>query len=230
MTTANNPRQLLAAIGVQFSEEVTAEHFKIADIERALIEGARAIANGDLRIVNPLFTWIQKNGEYVNVERLKKFVKSDPNPHQIFWIHALAFFGMSLGQTRWKILGDVQKIPRCLKNNNQDPVEALVDARFLQKLKGEADWSKETGFVLAKTSIQTASKYSLDKLSLAKVSLPFRNRLLFGPNWRADIATAISNGAKSAKEVRQLTGCSHEPAHRIFSELMLFKEVIPEQY
>lgn len=225
MNSLLNARKLLAAIGVQFSEDVSANDYKNADIERALIAGSIAIEQGDLRVVNPLFTWIEKNGEFVNVERLKKIMKSHTDPEKIVWVYAMAFFGISHRQSRWKILANVQTQPKFLKNRHEDPLEALEDAKTLQKLKGEPEWSKKTGFILANTSIQTSSKFALDKVALAKISMPFRNRLLFGPNWRADIATAIGNGAKSAKEICALTSCSHEPAHRVLSELTLLKQV-----
>lgn len=129
MNSHLNPRKLLAAIGVQFSEDVSANDYKNADIERALIAGSIAIEEGDLRVVNPLFTWIEKNGEFVNVERLKKIMKSHTDPQQIEWVYAMAFFGISHRQSRWKILATVQTKPKCLKNPHEDPLEALKDAK-----------------------------------------------------------------------------------------------------
>ena len=219
MGSLSNPRKLLAAIGVQFDEKVDAESFRTADIEQALLEGARAVFKGDLRVTNPLFTWVEKNGEYINTERLKKLLKADSQPESLVWIHALAFFGLSLGQHRWKILAAPQKSAVALRNTFQTSEEALEDARTLQRIKGELHWAQETGFTLASTSIRTSSKYALDTEPLAKLCPPFGNRLLFGPNWRADIVSAIQNGARTPKEVRLRTGCSQEPANRILREM-----------
>jgi hypothetical protein len=224
MARFNKVRKQLAAIGVQFTEEVSELEYETADIEMALIEGAKAIFQGDLRVTNPIFSWIEKHGEYVNMERLKKLFKKDLQKEQIVWLHAFAFFGMHKGQTKWKILAKRQETSITLHNVDEPTLEAIADMRQLQRIKGELEWSKGTGFVLAETSIKPAPKYALGKEQLAKLSLPFRNRLIFGANWRADIITAIQNGAKSPAEVSKRIDCSYEPAHRVFCDVQIGME------
>jgi hypothetical protein len=53
---------------------------------------------------------------------------------------------------------------------------------------------------------------------LLKINLQFRNRLIYGANWRADIITAIQMGIDNPNKIKELIGCSYEPANRIFKE------------
>ena len=56
---------------------------------------------------------------------------------------------------------------------------------------------------------------------LIQKNLQYRNRLLFGASWRADIITAIQMGMKTPYEISKKIGCSYEPAYRIFKEYAL---------
>jgi hypothetical protein len=53
---------------------------------------------------------------------------------------------------------------------------------------------------------------------LVKVNQQYRNRYLYGPNWRADIITAIESGLTSPTQIMRRVGCSYEPAHRVWRE------------
>ena len=49
--------------------------------------------------------------------------------------------------------------------------------------------------------------------------LAYKNRLIYGAQWRADIITAIERGAKTPIEISRMCGASYEPCHRVLSEL-----------
>ena len=56
-------------------------------------------------------------------------------------------------------------------------------------------------------------------MDLIKPKQQYRNRLIYGAQWKADINTAIENGARLPAEGSCATGASYEPCHRVFSEL-----------
>lgn len=65
---------------------------------------------------------------------------------------------------------------------------------------------------------------SLDRLT--KGNIYFKNRLLFGCNWRADIISCIQMGLKNPSQIKRRLNCSYETAHRVFSDYSKFREVM----
>ena len=77
--------------------------------------------------------------------------------------------------------------------------------------------------LIAEGSLRIREDDVLPPAVLAKKNKQYRNRLLYGPSWRADIITAIENGAKNPTEISKSIGCSYEPAYRVFTEYSLAK-------
>jgi len=74
-------------------------------------------------------------------------------------------------------------------------------------------------FSLRKGGIQTDVKYTLSRSQIAKIHKQYRNRLIYGAQYRADIITATQIGATTIKDVVRLIGVSREPAGRVLAEL-----------
>ena len=53
---------------------------------------------------------------------------------------------------------------------------------------------------------------------LAQRNPQYRNRLIIGPNWRADIITEIERGAKNPNQISKKLNCSYESAHRVWND------------
>jgi predicted transcriptional regulator len=63
------------------------------------------------------------------------------------------------------------------------------------------------------------NKWTLTRKSVAAINVQYRNRLLYGADWRADVITAIQMGATRPATIVKWIGISYEPAHRIFEDL-----------
>lgn len=206
----------LSAIGCN----ITAKHIprKLScsiEIEETLLEASIAIqTNHDSRILGLLLSWVSAHGEIINMERLKKLVSSAEQSHRkIHWIYLLAHFGLNCGQSRWRIIQ--KRLPQGFELANED----LDFAKQRVLFKGIEPWAEGTGFVIAKRSEAIDSKFVLNSSQIAKQNTWFRNRLIFGSSWRADIITAMMFGAKNAYSASKQIGCSYEPAHRVFKEI-----------
>jgi hypothetical protein len=214
MQNSDTVRKKLAAIGISFAIE-TKNTEKNVDIEEALILSAQILGEGgDAQIFTPLLSWIMIHGEYVNVERLAKLKLAFEKDHMpLPWISAFSFFGKFCGQTRWKLLCKPVAANSCLGD--------LELEKSRVEMRGAAAWSLNSGFLVSKTSAIPDPKYVLHPSQLARSCHQYRNRLLFGANWRADVIWAIENGAKSPIEISRRTGASYETARRIFREWSL---------
>lgn len=51
----------------------------------------------------------------------------------------------------------------------------------------------------------------------------FKNRVLFGCNWRADIISCIEFGFANPSQIKKRLNCSYETAHRVFNDYVLYK-------
>lgn len=215
MTRLDLALEMLTAIGIAFSVRVPSNVQRNADIEETLIAASCVLSQGEgERILGPLLSWIWIHGERVNMERLRKLMKSHTGSSQeLQWIGAFAHFGASCGQTRWKLL----------KSSPSEEVShvGVEAARRIIAIKGEESWSRGTGFLIPSRSAVVSDKNVLSPAQLARACPQYRNRLIFGTSWRADIATAIGQGAKTPTEAARLSGSSYEPAHRVLQELRL---------
>ena len=56
-------------------------------------------------------------------------------------------------------------------------------------------------------------------MDLTELYHQYRNHLLYGAQWKADIITAIESIARTPAEASRATGARYDPCDRVFSEL-----------
>ena len=193
----------LAAIGLNVSHEGEIPPF--TDIETTLISALKHIPD-DRRILGLLLSWIKCHGGKVNIERLSKLIGKDPPE----WLGLLAAFAVFQKQHRWKKL--LFRPKNLLANGS------IESNKGRAKFKGEEEWAKGSGYLIPKGSESISEKYVLSPAQLAKVNRHYKNKLLYGANWRADIATAIEMGAENPYQAAKMCHCSYEPAHRVYKD------------
>ncbi|MBK7962773.1 MAG: hypothetical protein IPK04_17205 [Bdellovibrionales bacterium] len=202
--------QKLNYIGVQISipQKVIFPNHQWIDIENTLHEATMEVAQ-DSRLFSLLCSWVSVHGDYVIIEKLMKLQKKKNSP----WLSALAVFALNMGFHQWKSLIKKQQGPLALVSTDL----ALSSI----SIKGEEPNFKRNGFLVPKGMIRIRSLDTQTPERLVKKNLQYRNRLLFGASWRADIVTAIEMGMKTPYQIAKTLGCSYEPAHRIFKEYSL---------
>jgi hypothetical protein len=52
----------------------------------------------------------------------------------------------------------------------------------------------------------------------------YKNRYLYGTNYRADIITAIETGAGNRHKISKGLGCAYESVFRVYKEYELWKQ------
>jgi len=197
--------QKLNYIGLQIVVQKRANQSTWIDIENTIYEACFEITQ-DSRIFPLLCSWISVHGDYVIIEKLMKLQKKKNSP----WLAALAICAFNLGFHQWKRLIKKQKGLHALVGNDL--------AMSSISLKGNEPNYKKNGFLIPKGTIRIRASDAQTSQRLVKVNSQYRNRLLFGASWRADIITAIEMGMKTPYQIAKTLGCSYEPAHRIFKE------------
>ena len=192
----------LARIGFRISsKDIDNDTKDYVDLEETIIR-ALYEAKTDGRLLSLIFSWQKIFGEYLITEKFFKVrdryeIKSGAN----HLINAFCAYSLHIGLHKYKT---VQFL--------------LREAPAAIKASGAVPWLKEINilcpnshFILKEESIMTVKE-------LVKFNLQFRNRLLYGANWRADIITSIQSGAKNPSQIKKIIGCSYEPANRIFKQ------------
>lgn len=198
----------LSYIGIQLSRIQTDKTTQWIDLEKTLHEATLEIPQ-DGRLFSLLCSWVSIHGDYVIIEKLMKLQKKSPS----IWLVALAICAANMGFHKWKRLIKKQKSLLALVHTDL----ALSSI----SLKGEEPNFRKNGFLIPRGSIRIRSSDVLTSEYLVKKNSQYRNRLLFGACWRADIITAIEVGIKTPYQIAKILGCSYEPAHRIFKEYNL---------
>jgi hypothetical protein len=186
------------------------------DIESTLVDAAY-LAQEDGRIRSLLFTWFSVHADRVIVEKFFKLankVKLERGSNPI--VNALAVFCAINGHHRYR--KHIEKLPE-----NEFLIPRTETESFARIQGYKEEWLKY-GIKVPKKLIRIREEDVLNITELSKQNLQFKNRLLVGASWRADIITAIEWGAKSPAEIRRKIGCSYEPAHRVFHEYQLYLE------
>jgi hypothetical protein len=188
-----------------------------ADIEETLVEGAVDLGRGgDLKLLGPLLSWVAVHGSAVIIEKLVKMLRGrQASGDDIEFIGLLAAMALEHGHKRWSIIAE-RFAPDAARPRHVGPVDL---SEPLLRLKGEEDWSKGSGFLVPKGSAAINQKWVLSRSALAKQHRQYRNRLIYGAQWRADIITAYELGASTPAEASRMTGASYEPCYRVKSEL-----------
>jgi hypothetical protein len=207
----------LAAIGfrIHFSEP----DFKLkdltlleeADIEETLIRAAYE-ARVDFRILSILLTWITVHADYVIVEKFAKKRLAFEKPLGMNRVlDLMAAQAVASGSHKWK------KLLRTSPRRPEIPVDPeLLEASI--QYQGADEQLKKHGILVPKKLLRIREEDVLTSTELSRLNSQYRNRLLYGASWRADIIAAIEAGVKNANQISRLLGCSYEPAYRVFRD------------
>ena len=178
------------------------------DIEETLIK-ALYEARSDGRLLSLIFSWQDVNGQYLITE---KFFKLRDRYQKILGanhlINAFCAYSVFIGLHKYK-KGSIR-----LKKETF----LLRESPVAVKSSGAVIWLKEINILCPNSHFTLKPESIMSPKELIKNNLQFRNRLIYGANWRSDIITAIQMGVENPSKIKELLGCSYEPANRIYKE------------
>ena len=184
------------------------------DIERDLIE-IIIEAKVDYRVLGLLNLWFQKHADVIIIEKFYKIIsKSDDLTDEDSLLNYLIASAISTKHNKWK---------RCLKASPRKPIYP-IDPENLKaaiKIKGKDEVMAKLGILVPNDFLKTRNEKIYDQEYLAKYNKQYRNRLIIGPNWRADIITAIELGLENPFKISTTLGCGYESAYRVMKEYQI---------
>lgn len=201
----------LSKIGFRISSSDMADSADFVDLEDTIIK-ALYEAREDGRLLSLIFSWQKLNGEYLITE---KFFKIRDRYQKILGqnhlINAFCAYSVHLGLHKYK--------KGAVKLKNEQFLQREAPAAI--KSSGAVPWLKDINILCPNSHFVLKEESVMTPHELVKQSLQFRNRLMYGANWRADIITAIQMGIENPSQIKELIGCSYEPANRIFKQYLM---------
>ena len=113
------------------------------------------------------------------------------------------------------------------KKASKAPSKILTLAAEIKQSHFDREFEK---FGLKISQVNPVDNKKIAKIeNLIKSNIFFKNRLIFGCNWRADVISCISLGFKNPTEIKNRLHCSYETAHRVFADYTLYYTLLSEE-
>ena len=209
----------LSSIGFRVSHGLksTQKQNSSIDIESVLVKSLFYM-DLDGRLFSLVVSWLDVHGSHLVFDKfLKKYKKeSRERGEKSPWFNAVCSF-----------MSKVKKDHRFSKHTSRlakDHHFGGRDQSSLIALKGEIDWLSEVGIKMARTSLRLRRSDIESIDDLISKNLQYRNRFIFGANWRSEIITKIQQGNCStpASIAREL-GISRSRVGSVFGDYMKLK-------
>lgn len=216
--TSISTDSLLKGIGCNMVGSLPRQFFP----EECLIElSNRALS--DFKTVSLLLGALKTHADLIHPEILLKFLQRCNKSAQTNVLGALIF---KLDDRRFQKIINYCKDQKHI-HKNENPAKELVLAAKIGQSKYDSHFSK-FGIEISELPLPDPKKISsLERLT--KSNTYFKNRILFGCNWRADVISCIQLGSTNPSQVKDRLHCSYETAHRIFNDYSVFKSVFSDR-
>lgn len=217
MSNINELFRDLEAIGFRVTYSSVPKLSEEPDIERTIVKSLYHI-DEEGRLLGLIITWLKIHGTHLMADKLfKEYDTAKEYLGETPWFSGICSFMYSQKDHRFK--KGVVKLKKVHHLGNRDQSSLI-------KLKGAIDFLEVVGILAAESSlrIRESDIFSVDEL--VKANRQYRNRYIFGANWRAEIITSIQNGAQNPNQVSKLLGIARSRVGIVFKEYSLIKKYI----
>jgi hypothetical protein len=216
MKTQDVLRDELAALGIAFVTGNQALSLE-PDPERTFLKSISEW-NTDRKILKLFLAWMESYGDLFHVERLRSL--AEPlSAVELAWLGGFASFQVSKKDLRW------QAIEKYCTSRLGNPMPRFVTSNLdvLQaERKGKDPHFEKFGLIFPLLESSDQKKIYLRETTI-KRNAWLRLRLLFGSNFRADMAYLfLRQKVTNAFQAEKFLGCSRETAYRLWKA---FQEV-----
>lgn len=202
----------MAGIGMNFAVEPNPK----ANVEDTLLYASElGMDEGDLRVLSMLTQWFGLHHGYINADRLVRVVLSHGSERvRAFW-SAMASWAEKDRRFR-----------RLVVEEGEAPVALLpVGTEFQIGRRGEDQRFVGSRLRVPAGTLRERSSDVLSPGALARLHRGYRNRVIMGPSWRADLWTALEREPElSAAEAARRAYCSFATAWQVVQDFQLVAE------
>jgi hypothetical protein len=199
----------MVGIGMHFAAEGRPD----ADIEATLVHAsALGMDEGDLRVLAVLTTWLGVHHAHINAERLVRMVETHPSERVRAYWAAVA---------RW--LKKDRRLGRLGGGRRGAPFDLLPTGTALQiARRGEDPRFAGSRLRVPQGALRDRPEDVLPPEALVWRHAGYRNRVMMGPSFRADVWTVLAQAPDlSVAEVARRASCSFATAWQAVQDYRL---------
>lgn len=202
----------MVGIGMNFAAEANPS----APIEETLVHATEiGMDEHDLRVLAVLTTWLGVHHRYINADRLVRCVSEHPSDRVGAYWAAIA---------HW--LSKDRRFARLAKLHDTPPVDLLpVGTDFQIARRGEDQRFSDSVLRVPAGTLRDRQNDVLSPEVLACRHESYRNRVLMGPTWRADVWTVLEDESDlSVAEAARRASCSFATAWQVVQDFRLLRD------
>ncbi|MFT4705642.1 MAG: hypothetical protein ACI81R_003353 [Bradymonadia bacterium] len=203
----------MASIGLNFASAMDSQ----ADIEGTLVHAsALGMDDDDLRVLSVLTTWLGVHQAYINADRLVRCVREHPSSRvHAYWAAV----------SHW--LRNDRRFARLADSFDGNAVDLLpVGTEFQLARRGEDPRFSGSALRLPAGTLRDRVVDVVSPERLVRRHAGYRNRVLIGPTWRADVWTVLeADPDLSVAEAARRAGSSFASAWTAARDFRLCRDV-----
>jgi hypothetical protein len=202
----------MVGIGMKFAAEPRVD----ADIERTLLHASElGMLEGDLRVLSLLTTWMGVHHARMNADRLVRLVGEDVAQRVRAYWSAVAVW-----------LGKDRRLARLVKAYAGAPVDLLPTGNAFQLARrGSDERFAGSNLRVPRGTLRDRPDDVLTPEALVLRHAGYRNRVLMGPTWRADVWTVLEREPQLAvAEAARRASCSFATAWQAAQDFRLLRQ------
>jgi hypothetical protein len=184
-----------------------------ANIEDTLMYASEVgMEEGDLRVLGVLTTWLGVHHATINADRLIRIVGAHPSDRVREYWAAIALW-----------LAKDRRFARLLASGDGDPIHLLpTGTSFQLKRRGEDQRFAQSRLRVPAGTLRDRPADVLSPSELVLRHPGYRNRVLIGPSWRADVWTVLEQTpGLSVAEIARRAHCSFGTAWQVVQDFKL---------
>jgi len=211
-TVRPSPEELTArmvGIGMSFAADPRVH----ADIESTLVHAAElGMDEGDLRVLSVLTTWLGVHHPHVNADRLVRLAAAHPSVRVRAYWSAIA---------AW--LAKDRRFARLARTYRGAPLDLLpVGTTFQLARRGADERFAGSKLRVPQGTLRDRAADVASPEALLRRHAGYRNRVVMGPTWRADVWTVLEAAPDLAiAEVARRASCSFATAWQVARDFQL---------
>jgi hypothetical protein len=186
-----------------------------ADIEHSLVEASEAGMDGDdLRVLSVLTTWLGVHHGHVHADRLVRRVLTGSPRVRAFW----SAVASSLGDRRFARLNRLYE---------GEVIDLLrVGTEFQISRRGEDARFAGTAVRIPAGTLRDRSSDVVAPADLVRRHPGYKNRVLMGSSWRADVWTVLERDPSlTPASAARLVGCAFATAWQVAQDFSLLRQL-----
>ena len=186
------------------------------DIEETIILSLYEL-DSDSRLFSLVFSWGKIHGKHLIADKFfNTYEKIKSIKGECPWVSGFCSMMISQGDRRFKKGITKFRRPVFLRNKN---VEKLIE------IKGAIEWLEKVNIRVPSHYFEFHERKIMPPEKLIKKNRQYRNRFIYGTNWRSEVITLIELGFENPYQISKHLGIGYPRVREVFKDYSLANSI-----